>query len=243
VCARSLWPVLLLGLFYSAPYASGQANPPIYSEIIPTSSGLPYNPANDVRGTFVAPNGKTVEVLVKGPIGSGTYSRAIKPGETADEYFPAVVAEAVRAGASSGDSETRLRVSRTHAVHGPEIFRLQSAGKQQRQSVLELRRIGRSGNIGKTKSRFPTSVSDLDIDFSGSELDFKAPVIGIWILEAQRLRLRNLTIDWPALPIASLGTIVKDPLHHGHNALVIDNKYPVMDNYQGGPVAIQAVDR
>lgn len=52
----------------------------------------------------------------------------------------------------------------------------------------------------------------------------------------------NLTIDWPSLPIASRGTIVKDPLSSGHNALVLDNKYPVMDNYEGGPVAIQAVD-
>jgi hypothetical protein len=47
----------------------------------------------------VAPNGKTVEVLVKGPIGTGTYSRAIKSGETPDEYFPAVVAEAQKASA------------------------------------------------------------------------------------------------------------------------------------------------
>ena len=73
------------------------ANPSIYSEIIPTSSGLPYNPTTDIRESFEAPNGKTVEVLVKGPTGSGTYSRAIRPGETADEYFPAVVEEAVKA--------------------------------------------------------------------------------------------------------------------------------------------------
>src|SRR5579864_4107821 len=79
--------------------AFGQATPFIYSEIIPTSSGLPYDPARDVRETFQAPNGKTVEVLVKGPIGTGTYSRAIQPGETPDEYFPAVVTEAVNAGA------------------------------------------------------------------------------------------------------------------------------------------------
>jgi hypothetical protein len=41
----------------------------------------------------------------------------------------------------------------------------------------------------------PDSISDLDIDFSGSELDFRAPIQGINILEAQRLRLRNLTVD------------------------------------------------
>lgn len=88
---RPLSSILLLGLLCSTLYATGQANPPIYTEIIPTSSGLPYNPAHDVRETFVAPNGKNVEVLVKGPIGSGTYSRAIKPEESPDDYFPAVV--------------------------------------------------------------------------------------------------------------------------------------------------------
>ena len=45
------------------------ANPPIYLEVIPTSSGLPHNPATDVQESFEAPNGKTVEVLAKGPIG------------------------------------------------------------------------------------------------------------------------------------------------------------------------------
>jgi hypothetical protein len=75
------------------------ANPPIYSEVIPTSSGLPYDPATDTRESFQAPNGKTVEVLVKGPAGSDTYTRAIGPGETPDGYFPAVVSEAMKAGA------------------------------------------------------------------------------------------------------------------------------------------------
>jgi hypothetical protein len=88
----------------------------------------------------------------------------------------------------------------------------------------------------------PNSVTDLDIDFSDSELDFSAPVTGIWILETQRLRISNLTVDWPSLPIASLGTITSDPLNPGHNALVIDRQYPVEDRYQGGPVQIQAVD-
>jgi hypothetical protein len=88
----------------------------------------------------------------------------------------------------------------------------------------------------------PNGVSDLDIDLSGSELDFSAPVIGIWILEAQRLRLKNFTIDWPALPIASLGSVVRDPDNPGHNVLVLDPEYPVTDKYQGGPVQIQAVD-
>ena len=50
-------------------------NTPIYPEVIPTSSGLVFDPAKDTRESFQAPNGKLVEVLVKGPIGSGTYHR------------------------------------------------------------------------------------------------------------------------------------------------------------------------
>jgi hypothetical protein len=238
-----LSPFLLLGLLCSAIYAAGQANLPIYTEIIPTSSGLPYNPANDVLESFVAPNGKTVEVLVKGPIGSGTYSRAIKPGETPDKYFPAVVAEAEKAGAH------HLVIPKgVYAFQGPTLCTdLTSSACNQPTScnVNQYWNCAPHWTIGQyppSQVTIPNSVSDLDIDFSGSELDFKAPVIGIWILEAQRLRLRNLTIDWPSLPIASLGTIVEDPLNPGHNALVLGNKYPVMDKYQGGPVAIQAVD-
>jgi len=232
-----------MGLSSLAPYASGQANPAIYTEIIPTSSGLPYNPAADVRESFVAPNGKTVEVLVKGPIGSGTYSRPIKSGETPDEYFPAVVAEAQKAGAH------HLVIPKgIYAFHGPTLCTdLKSSACNQPTScnVNQYWNCAPDWTIGQypqNQVTNPNSVSDLDIDFSGSELDFKAPVIGIWILEAQRLRLRNLTVDWPDLPVASLGTIMKDPLNPGHNALVLDNKYPVMDKYQGGPVAIQAVD-
>ena len=92
------WMALALVCF--APHADCQdANPPIYSEVIPTSAGLPYDPVTDIRESFEAPNGKKVEVLVKGPMGSGTYTRAIRPGETPDVYFPAVVQEAVNAGA------------------------------------------------------------------------------------------------------------------------------------------------
>jgi hypothetical protein len=234
---------VLLGLVCSALYGAGQANPPIYSEIIPTSSGLPYDPATDVHEIFVAPNTKTVEVLVRGPIGSGTYSRAIKPGETPDEYFPALVAEAVKAGAH------HLVIPKAvYAFRGPTLCTDLKSSACNRPTSCNVNQYWNCaphwtiGQYPQTQVTVPNSVADLDIDFSGSELDFKAPVIGIWILEAQRLRLRNLTIDWPELPIASLGTITKDPLNPGHNALVLGNKYPVMDQYEGGPVAIQAVD-
>ena len=60
--------LIVLALLYPATHAFCQdMNSPIYSEVIPTSSGLPYDPATDTRESFQAPNGKTVEVLVKRP--------------------------------------------------------------------------------------------------------------------------------------------------------------------------------
>ena len=238
----ALW--VILAFVCVATHAAGQDfNPPIYSEIIPTSSGLPYNPATDVRERFEAPNGKTVEVLVKGPVGSGSYTREIRAGETPDEYFPAVVEEAVKAKAH------HLVIPKgVYAFLGPELCTdLQSSTCNLPTScnVNQYWNCQPHWTIGQYPQgqvTVPDSVSDLDINFSGSELDFSAPVIGIWILEAQRLRLRNFTVDWPSLPIASLGTIVRDPDNPGHNALVIDQKYPVADKYQGGAVQIQAVD-
>jgi hypothetical protein len=240
---KSILPLICLVFVCFSTVAFGQdANPFIYTEIIPTSSGLPYNPTTDTRETFVAPNGKTVEVLVKGPQGSGTYSRAIAPGETPDTYFPAVVNEAIQANAH------HLVIPKgVYQFQGPQLCTdLQSPQCNQPTScnVNQYWNCAPHWVIGQYPQGQTTvpSISDLDIDGSGSELDFAAPVVGIWILQTERLRLRNFTIDWPALPIASLGTIVPDPLNSGHNALVIDEKYPVMDAYRGGPVAIQAVD-
>jgi hypothetical protein len=166
--ARVLWSFLLLGLFCSALSASGQTYPPIYTEIIPTTSGLPYNPARDVLETFVAPNGKTVEVLVKGPVGSGTYSRAIKPGETPDEYFPAVVAEAANAGAH------HLVIPKgVYAFQGPTLCTdLKSPACNQPTScnVNQYWNCAPHWTIGQYPQgqvTVPNSVSDLDIDFSG----------------------------------------------------------------------------
>lgn len=233
---------MALALLCFAPHAVCQdANPPIYSEVIPTSAGLPYDPETDIRESFEAPNGKKVEVLVKGPMGSGTYTRAIRPGETPDVYFPAVVQEAVNAGA-----HYLVIPKGVYVFQGPQLCTDLSSSScscnaNQYYACNPHWTIGQYPTTGQVIE--PDSISDLDIDFSGSELDFSAPVQGINILEAQRLRLRNVTIDWPHLPIASLGTIRRDPDNPGHNALVIDEKYPVTDRYQpGGTVQIQAVD-
>jgi hypothetical protein len=217
-------------LFYAAPSECQEINAPIYSEIIPTSSGLPFDPETDTRRSFPAPNGKMIEVLVKGPTGSGSYSRAILPGETPDSYFPAVVSEAAKAGAH------HLVIPKgVYAFVGPQNCNPDQYWTCQPHWTI--------GQYPQHQVTVPDSVTDLDIDLSGSELDFAAPTIGIWILESQRLRLRNFTIDWPSLPIASLGTIIADPRNPGHNALAIEGQYPISDPYRGGaPVQIQAVD-
>ena len=241
---RILFAVIAIVAFCSGVHAFSQnANPPIYTEVIPTSSGLSYDPARDARETFRAPNGETVEALVKGPIGEGTYTRPMRADETPDTYFPAVLAEAVAAG------DHHLVIPHgVYAFRGPELCTdLQSAACNLSTScsVNQYWNCSPHWTIGQYPQepvKTPDSVTDLDIDFSGSELDFSAPVIGLWILETQRLRLRNVTIDWPDLPIASLGTIVADPDNPGHNALVLDEKYPVTDRYHSGPVQIQAVD-
>jgi len=232
----------LLALLTDSPHAQ-TINTPIYAERIPTAADLPFDPATDTRESFVAPNGKTVRVLVKGPQGTGTYSRLIQAGETADTYFPAIVAEAVAAHAH------RVVIPKaTYRFKGPKLCTdLASAACQLPTSCTALQpdncaphwTIGTypSGEVVR-----PNSVSDLDIDFSGSTLEFTAPVIGIWILEAERLRLRNVTIDWPDLPIASLGHIVADPTNPGHKGLVIDPSYPIKDRFLGGAVQIAAVD-
>jgi hypothetical protein len=238
------WIVVAFAFVSATNWAHAQpANPPLYSEIIPTSSGLTYDPARDARETFVAPNGKTVEVLVKGPAGSGTYSRTIRPGEAADTYFPAVVQEAIAAGAH------HLVIPKgVYTFAGPHLctnLKSPACTASTACNVYQYWNCQPHWTIGQYPQgevATPNSVTDLDIDFRGSELNFSAPATGIWILEAQRLRLRNLTIDWPKLPIASLGTIVADPGNPGHNALVIDAKYPVMDAWVDGPVQIQAVD-
>lgn len=235
--------IVLLLMCFAANAVCQDRNPPIYSEIIPTSSGLHYDPATDTHESFEAPNGKTVDVLVKGPVGSGVYTRTIKPGESADAYFPAVVAEAVAAKAH------HLVVPKgVYTFHGPKLctdMKSPSCTLPTSCNAITYWNCQPHWTIGQYPQgqvTTPDSVSDLDIDFSGSELDFSAPVIGIWILEAQRLRLRNFIVDWPSLPIASLGTIVRDPDNPGHNALVLDQEYPVQDRYRGGTVQIQAVD-
>ena len=216
---------------------------PIYSEVIPISSGFAYNPTYDNLETFVAANGRAVKVLVKGPERGGTYTRAINSGEIADAYFPAIVSEAIAAGA-----HTVVIPKATYTFQPPNAIN-PTTGQTWAQCYFNNANpfnCPPHWTIGPypTKSfTVPSGIVDLDIDLSGSILNFNSPGLGIEILNASRVRLKNFTIDWPNLPIASLGTIVADPDNPGHNALVIDSRYPVTSPYYpGGNIEIQAVD-
>ena len=232
--------------------ASGVANllppyvSPIDSEVIPTSSGVSFSSEYDSLVTFTAPNGRVVSTLVKGPVGTGSYTRQMRADETADTYFPAVVAEAVEAHAH------RLVIPKdTYQFAGDtQCFAQLAAGSEIDQYWL----CGPHWQIGTYPSNadhLGESIEDLTIDFSGSILDFNVPGQGISIINSQRIRLENVTIDWPKLPIAALGTIIMDPADptHSHKALQIDADYPVVSEYGGakGPgnqeiVRIEAVD-
>jgi hypothetical protein len=226
---------------------------PIYSEAIPTSSGLTYEPAYDKLESFVAPNGKTVSVLVKGPKGTGTYTRAMKPDETPDTYFPNIVAEAVQAGAHKVIiPKGTYEFQRPNAIN-PATGQSWAQCYKNNLNPLSCPAHWVIGTYPTGPFTTPTPATDalvdLDIELSGSTLNFNSPTVGIWVLNALRVRLSNFTIDWPKLPIASLGTIVPDPENpcsdgsQCHKALTVDPEYPVTSPYYpGGNIQIQAVD-
>jgi parallel beta-helix repeat protein len=234
----------------SPPAAVPSRNPlvppflaPIYSEVIPISSGFTYNPAYDNLETFVAPNGRTVKVLVKGPEGGGTYTRAINSGETADAYFPAIVSEAIAAGAHEVVIPEATYTFQPPNAINPATGETWAQCYFNNDTPFNCPPHWTIGPYPTTSFTVPSGIVDLDIDLSGSTLNFNSPGLGIEILNAARVRLKHFTIDWPNLPIASLGTIVADPDNPGHNALVIDSRYPVTSPYYpGGNIQIQAVD-
>lgn len=193
-------------------------DPPIYSEVIPTSF-VPRNPGpNDWKKSFVAPDGRTVTVLVQAPQGTGTYSRPIRCDETPDEYFPAVVSEAVKAHAH-------------HLVIPYGVYDFVGPDMRPDNPSCNINTYGNCNphwTIGSFSASFP-ALQDLDIDGSGSILNFNAPTTGIQMWNVLRVRLHNFTIDWPRTPMSALGTIVADPTNPGHNAVVIDDAFPVSD--------------
>ena len=164
--------------------------------------------------------------------------RAIRPAELPDDYFPSAVT------AAQATHATRLVIPKAvYDFKGPRVRKDSSNAETCNEAhYFKCTPHWTIGTYPAGPMRAPTSVVDLDIDLSGSVLNFSAPTTGIWILNAARVRLENFSIDWPALHIASLGTIVADPTRPGHHALVLDPAYPAADALSGGAVQIQAVD-
>ncbi len=215
----------------------------VYSEIIPTSSGLSYDASTDTQQSFTAPNGRTVDVLVKGPQGisnATTWHAPIigSPGvpNTPDNYFPWIVNYAVNKGyhriavppgvyyfSGSAMSPTSTICSAANPSQcsadwaiGPQWWLNQSWQGPQPCPNNEM-------------FCYPLGypLEDLEIDFDGSKLIFNGPTIGIAIGFVNRIRLKNFTVDYPWLQVAVLGTIIPDPKAPGHQALAIDPQYPV----------------
>nr|HEX4316713.1 hypothetical protein [Kofleriaceae bacterium] len=204
-------------------------SPAIYSELVPTSSGLAIA-SGDTSITFEAPNGKTVTALVKAPVGitaATTYFvPAIGSNQTADAYFAGAIAAAVTA--------KKHRVVFPKGVYqfvGPTLAPLTECNISQAYACAPHWQIGSDAR----------GVTDLEIDGSGSTLDFNAPTRGIEIDAATRLRLANFVIDYPNVPMATLGTIQATS---AGNQLVLDASTPAMpvpDTTNGYP-GIAAVD-
>jgi parallel beta-helix repeat protein len=192
-------------------------NSPIYSEVIPTQFVPPTPGPNDWKKEFTAPNGKLVTVLVQAPRGTGVYSRPIGNGETPDEYFPSVVSEAIARGAHK-----IVIPYGTYNFKGPAMTETGPCTV----NTWPLCTPNTHWTIGNYLGFGPT-IEDLDIDGSGSTLNFNAPLTGIQMYNVRRIRFHNFTLDWPNAPVAALGTIVLDPTNPGHNAVVIDNSFPV----------------
>lgn len=203
--------------FSAGPGRQSLHNSPIYSEVIPTQFVPPTPGPNDWKEEFTAPNGKLVTVLVQAPRGTGVYSRPIGNGETPDEYFPSVVSEAIARGAHK-----IVIPYGTYNFKGPAMTETGPCTV----NTWPLCSPNTHWTIGNYLGFGPT-IEDLDIDGSGSTLNFNAPLTGIQMYNVGRIRFHNFTLDWPNAPVAALGTIVLDPTNPGHNAVVIDNSFPV----------------
>jgi hypothetical protein len=153
---------------------------PYSDSIAPLSGGLPS--ARAWVESFTDTEGNLVTVTIQSPpLPAGPqemYSRAVRPNESPDEYFPAVVAEARKAGAK------KIVVPRGVYEFKPNVH-------------------GSSGPAHWSMN----GLTDIEIDGSGSELHFTEPRSGIVLNSPKRVALKNFIIDWPTLRIASLGRI------------------------------------
>jgi hypothetical protein len=181
---------------------------------VPTIANVPSLEPGDIVRAFDAPNGRQVKIIVEHPSTQGkkplTYiMRAIAANELPDCYFPEAVKLAVQAGA------TRLVIpNATYSFRHPASQHLfcPNGGPEITPGSAHLTL---------------WNLHDLEIDGSGSTLNFNQPGYGVQVKVSQRLIVKGFYIDWPDLLIASHGKIAPPAGHDGNHRLVIDAKYPV----------------
>ena len=188
--------------------------------------GITVDSSYDIIRSFVAPDGKTVFVVVLSPRGGGTFNAPAMGSNnspsTPDYYFPWVINRAVAAGdhkilipKAIYNFNNQTAINSCNANNGCWIIGANSPTCPGGQFPC---------------FPFQNPLSDLDIDFQGSTLNFSVPTNGIVIQYADRVRLKNFTIDYPSLQMSALGTIIADPNGSAHNAVAIDPAYPVDAN-------------
>lgn len=134
--------------------------------------------AGDITKSWTAPDGRTIQLVVRLPVAKGTpvTMRAVAEGEDARPAFEAAVAEALAKGSSKVLVPKGTYVFKTVAARGMGHLIVQN-------------------------------LSDLTIDGQDSTFVFANNEPGILVTHAQRVRLQNLTFRYD-LHLASIGTIV-----------------------------------
>ena len=222
--------------------------PTNFTEFIPTSAqDASYNAATDTQRSFTAPNDQTVNVLVKGPQGitaATTYHAPVmgtgSAPSDADDYFPWIINQAVAGGFH------RILVPQANYTFSGSVMVQQNPVCSQASNINYASGCSQwtIGNVNGNQCPagvnlcYPEIVylKDMEIDFQNSVLNFSIPSNGIQINNANRIRLKNFTIDYPNVPMSALGTIIVDPKDAKHHALAIDPEYPVLPNTQFYPV-------
>jgi hypothetical protein len=126
----------------------------------------------------MAPNGKQVMVSIAAPKIDGAYD--VPPIPSGED--------------PAGYIANAISLAGLHrAIVFPKggIYNFSSAGCQTGGAHLKL-----------------NAATDVVIDGNGSVLNFLAPCLGVAFINPTHVVLKNFTIDWPTLQIASLGTIV-----------------------------------
>ena len=148
----------------------------------PYAERIVIAPATDSTGgarvdRFTAPDGKQVTVTIPVPQVDKTYE--VPPIKPGEDAASYVTNAIARAG-----------THKTIVFPKGGIYTFSAAGCQKGGAHLKV-----------------NSATDVVIDGNGSVLDFVAPCAGIALVSPTRVVLKNFTIDWPTLQIASLGRI------------------------------------